>query len=189
MTQDRPTIYLDIDGCLNPVPFHPDSSSDWQFGPEFGHLGVDLDTLEPKCFLLNLSQEMARALEALECTIKWLTTWVKYDDKTAPIRRALGWDRMDSLDDLSHVVRRSDDNRWKLNSIRQVLAQPGAPVVWIDDELDRFLDGCVREELDPHHRLITLCPDLHVGITREALEVIKARLAARRFAAELRGRA
>jgi hypothetical protein len=170
----KPIIVLDIDGVLNTFVPVAERSADWKWDPEFRS---DRDSGR---FLLNLSTEMARALEKLG-ELRWLTTWIYNGDQANPnVGAHFGWNLplLDIVKDTTTPrvsIFERPDPWWKSNSIKKLCAEPGPPVVWIDDDIEWFLrDG--PQDLDPHHRLFCVCPDADVGITRAHIEMIKNHL-------------
>lgn len=159
---DKPILLLDVDGVLNPCPFDKNRSSDWAFEKTFR------STLASGGFNLNLSWEMGQALLGLGCEIVWLTTWIlDWDHANENIGRAFGW----AEKKVPEVTR---EQFWKILEVKRILAEPGPKVVWIDDDalnfLELFEDGA---DLDPHSRLLVVCPDSSVGLTKAHLQEIK----------------
>ena len=160
---DKPIILLDVDGVLNPCPWKPEDSPDWKFEPRWP------SSTESGAFPLSLSKEMGQALADLNCQIRWLTTWILTEDFANPeIGKRLGWDRLP----VCHIERRFSDNYWKPTAVQKILETEGPKVVWIDDDADYYaqvFDGIS----DPFGRLLIICPDSHVGLTRDHIDTIK----------------
>lgn len=161
----RPILLLDVDGVLNPVPFTTTWSSDWEFLPEF------ISSEESGMWPLNVSAEMAMAITDLGCDVRWLTTWG--DHAHDNIGAAFGW-RL--LPVVAQPDRRSFS--WKVKAATEILSEPGPPVVWIDDDIAEFACRTDFTTIDPHKRLITVCPKTNVGLTRSHISYIAERLQA-----------
>lgn len=162
---NKSILVIDVDGCLNPVPFDPAMSSDWKFEPTF------CSSQESGGWPLNLSREMGQTLTDLNCEIKWLTTWIlDADFANIEIGSALKWKR------LNHCPFKQQgftDIWWKPRAVKELLKDPGPKVVWIDDDINIFLQNFEIGELDPHNRLLAICPFPAIGITKNDIDVIK----------------
>lgn len=68
-----------------------------------------------------------------------------------------------------------ENRRWKPQAVFNFLRNPGGKVVWIDDEVDLFIADFIElgVDIDPHGRLLTICPECDVGLTREHIASIK----------------
>lgn len=161
----KPIIPLDIDGVLNPCPFNAERSKDWLFEPEFR------SSPESGRFLLNLSKEMGQALLDLDCHIRWLTTWILDEDQANPnIGAALGWPKLPIIPIAPHGP---SDFFWKPRAIKTLLENPGPKVIWIDDDINSFLQHFQPDVLDPHKRLLTIVPESDIGLTKAHINIIK----------------
>lgn len=175
---DKPIILLDIDDVVNAL--EPEENKDWWFDKDFRSDPASGN------FRLRLSQEMADALWALNCDIRWLTTWTQtVDFANLNIGRAFGWPKLPALSmrDLPFGGLGAGDNDWKQLWVREVCKDPGPPVVWIDDDANYFVrhlgDLGVKDGLkwlDPHGRLFIVCPKVDVGIRKDDIEKIRAHL-------------
>jgi hypothetical protein len=158
----KPIILLDVDGVLNPCPFKAEMSSDWKFEPTF---------TSKTGFKLNLSKEMGRAILDLNCNIIWLTTWILDEDFANPeVGVALGWDKKAT----AHIDESKTQFFWKTEKAREILSIPGSKIVWIDDDVNEFINMFKnRFDLDPHNRLLAICPDADVGLTKVHIDRIR----------------
>jgi hypothetical protein len=154
-------ILLDIDGVLNPCPFSTERSKDWVFDPEF----------VAKCFQINASCEMARALLDLNHPIEWLTTWCMYDDSA---NQHIGpCIRMPRLK--NNRTPYPDEGWWKLAVYNLKRLQFDGPIVWIDDDLAGAglpveYGKTAVDPLDP--ATLYVCPETDVGLTKAHIEAI-----------------
>lgn len=182
----RPILVCDVDGCLNPCPFNPTTTRDWVWEPQF-------TSDEPSgSFPLNLSREMADAITALNCDLRWLTTWGHHAHRNMGAR--FGWPQYPVAagpGDPGLVLPFGywkHTSLWKPRAVFDLLAEPGPPVVWIDDDIRGYLDinyeDLLGRELDPHDRLLAVAPVYDTGITRMHLEMVREWLAGRGFEAK-----
>lgn len=172
--ENAPILCLDVDGPLNPCPFSPERSKDWIFEPEF------VSTKASGRYRLNLSRQMANAISDLGCRIMWLTTWGRHAHANMGLH----------FDWISHPVLAErpepeytgmygwsavEDFMWKPSAMQKLLSNPGQKVVWIDDDIEWFLSEVNKKGivLDPHNRLLAICPESDIGITRAHIEQIK----------------
>lgn len=167
---DRPILLLDIDGCCNPVGLgHPDGTpfqppKTWQFEPRF-------ISDEPSGeFPLNLSKEMGQTILALDVDIRWLTTWTVNAHNN--IGKHFGWPKFP----VAGRPQGPRDFEWKPRAVKNLLAEDGPPVVWIDDDIPDFMRLLNCGENDPFNRLITVAPKTHRGLTRWHIKWIKLML-------------
>lgn len=163
---ETPIILLDVDGVLNPCPFdkHP-RGLEWKFEPTFRSCA------DSGGFPLNLSKEMGQALLDLKCEIRWLTTWIRDADlANKNIGSALGWERQRVC---AITLRGLSDYYWKPRYVKELLKDPGPRVVWIDDDADGYAQHFDEGELDPHNRLLIICPECDIGITHDHIDTIK----------------
>ena len=163
------TILLDIDGVSNPVRFLPQDSSDWQFEPSFK------STKASGGFTLNLSREMAAAILGLGCDIRWLTTWGHHAHFN--IGMHFDWINYPVLaepPESSGMYGGGSDWLWKPRAVMDFLKDPGDKVVWIDDDADDYVDHWQKHGLvlDPHNRLLVICPETNIGLTRDHIKRI-----------------
>jgi hypothetical protein len=160
----KPILLLDVDGVLNPISFSSTDSFDWKFEAPFR------SSEESGGWTLNLSKEMGQAIQSLDCEIRWLTTWIlDADFANAEIGSALGWERLA----LCPFVKHKSDPWWKPRAVKDLLQHPGPKVVWADDDINIFLQFFEDDELDPHNRLLAICPDPTVGLTKDDIDTIK----------------
>jgi hypothetical protein len=161
-------ILLDVDGVLNPIPFSASDSSDWKFESSF------ISSKPSGRYRLNLSREMGKAIEDIGARIHWLTSWhthahfnigLHFDWIDHPVlayppsQLGYGW---------SGYYGESEDRLWKARAVQRFLAEPGDKVVWVDDEADGLMAKFSNNagNIDPHNRLLIICPDEYVGLTR-----------------------
>lgn len=172
---NRPVIFLDVDGVLNP---NLDENPDWDFDALVSSEG----------FPLLLAPAMAAALWAISTDIRWATTWAHTEDKANPdIGAFFGWPTLPTPM-IGYPRRLGGGSMWaKVQVVKDELANPGPPVVWIDDNLGELmcLPQARSEAFDPHGRLILCEPDSADGLTRKDLDHIRVRLAIRGNEAEV----
>jgi hypothetical protein len=177
---ERPSILLDVDGVVNANRGH---TTEWAFEPQFR------SNKASGGYLLNLSREMARALESLNCDIHWLTTWAEHADANIATHFQEGTDF--NWRNLPVLANPNSDHlhfgayygaHWKPKAVMDFLAQPGPPVVWIDDDARGYMDMPWEHfgwTLDPHDRLLVVSPYHHTGISREDIATIREWLTGR----------
>jgi hypothetical protein len=161
---DKPLLFADIDGCFNPVPFRAVVSKDWKWERTFR------SNADSGGFNLNLSSEMGAAIESLGCDITWLTTWIVGQDHANPnVGKALGWELKPYP-----IIPEDPYIFWKVMYMKDVLAQPGPKVIWIDDEATEFSELFSDQwDLDPHNRLLIINPETDIGITKDHIDTMK----------------
>lgn len=160
----KPILLLDVDGVLNGLGGPEALCPDWKWNAPFH------SSLESGGFKLTLSREMGDAIRALDLDVRWLTTWREHANPEVGAR--LGWgllpvanreveqDRFGSL-----VI-----DRGKGHAAKVLLANPGPPVVWIDDDAPWI--GVAN--LDPHGRLVaTIQPDYLAGLSRAEIDRVR----------------
>lgn len=171
----KPLLLLDVDGVLNPCPYHPDRSRDWE------DFELYASSEESGRRALSLSKSMGQALLALECDIQWLTFWVRDADHANPeVGARLGWPTLP----VAPFELRLSDYVWKFSAVRRLLQEPGPALVWVDDNADTDLhwvrqSDVLWDRLDPHGRLLAVSPVTNAGLTKAHVEQIKDWLAAR----------
>ena len=179
----RPILLLDVDCVLAPSPFNRATTRDWLWEPP-----IVSDEISGG-FTLHLSREMAAEVVGLGCDIRWLTTWAH--DASRNIGAHFGWPE--------HPVAATPKSPgldlpfsywkhiplWKPRAAFDILANPGPPVVWIDDDIGTFLDlpyeSRLGRELDPHDRLLAIAPVYDTGITRAHIAEVREFLAGRGY--------
>lgn len=163
-------ILLDIDGVLNPSPFAPHDSPDWKFEPQLK------SSKASGGFTLNLSREMAGAILGLGCDIQWLTTWGHHAHFNVGMH--FDWINYPVLAEPPEsrgMYGGSTDWLWKPRAVMDFLKNPGDKVIWVDDDADYYVAHWSEHGLvlDPHNRLLVVCPDTDTGLTKAHIESIR----------------
>lgn len=159
MTQ--PIIFLDVDGVLNP---ETDANTDWSFTRVQSSWDIPL----------FLSHDMAAALWSISTDIRWATSWAHTEDCANPdIGAFFGWPKLPTPM-IGYPRRFGNGSMWvKAAVVRDELANPGPPVVWIDDDAEALYALGVP---DPHRRLILIDTDPKIGLTRLELDDIRVEM-------------
>lgn len=147
------TIYLDIDGVLNPFDYPP-AELPW---PDYKEHVVYAGGTR---FHLLLSQMMATALTELDAEIVWTTTW---QEDAETVGREIGIEGRDYLE-LGRT--------WKLGAIMNDLHDNPGPYVWIDDD---EVDAYSKDDLSRVHDFpqLAIRPYPNVGLTPGDIESIQ----------------
>ncbi len=115
---------------------------------------------------------MVAALESLPADVHWLTSWAQTANTV--LCPFIDWPPKRVLE--KRTVRRW----WKLVAVEEFLSCTSyGRVAWLDDDLDQYADEVqvsVGRFVDTD-RLLLICPDASVGLTREHLVAIRAFLA------------
>jgi hypothetical protein len=169
-------ILLDVDGVLNPDFFEAENCPDWVFEPKFK------SSKASGRYTLALSREMGKAIEDLNCQVHWLTTWGTHAHFNIGIH--FDWNNHPILAEKPPPIiepdgmygrREVEDHFWKPRAVKKFLLEPGPKVIWIDDDIEAFQERIAQNgmTLDPHNRLLTICPDELVGLTKQHLNLIR----------------
>ena len=158
-----PILLLDVDGVLNPIGqmLHPEAEANWAFNDVF----YSCD--ESGNWPLRISPEMGKAIRAFGCDIRWLTTWHDLAHKNIG-EPVFGWPKFPV-----QSYPRMSSSYWKLTAVRELLEEEGPHVIWLDDDIEQFMIGEELWELDPHNRLMTVCPNTAIGLTKDDIQKIK----------------
>ena len=106
-------LFLDVDGVVCPTAQRMDSDVD------------DFVGMQGRASVI-WSPRIVEALNALDVTICWLTTWEK--EANVYLAPAFGWDTKTVL------ARGEETLWWKLDALL-AYQDPAEPFVWIDDEI------------------------------------------------------
>lgn len=143
-------IVLDLDGVLIPFDGPHDGWGRWERSAERSDLVV--------------SREAVEAVEDLGAQVHWATSWAA--NANAVVSPFLGWPELEILE------KRTVPQWWKLGAVEAFLRRaPYGRVVWVDDDLDRYIDDIQARLAGPlaSGRLHLVCPDSAVGLTRSDL--------------------
>ncbi|WP_448320041.1 hypothetical protein [Streptomyces sp. CO7] len=143
---DRPLLYLDVDGPLNPyAAARPRPLPGYRARPVPG-------TLRARPWRLWLNPAHGPALLSLGFDICWATAWTAHANRhIAPVLGLPELPFVDFGDDLFRE--RPDGVHWKTAAIVEHAA--GRPFLWVDDEqsvLDElYVDACSPAPAALHH--------------------------------------
>jgi hypothetical protein len=163
MGQQRPILFLDVDGVIIPygAAAVPDSATVALTGPDTDN--PLLDRIDPA--------HGPRLLE-LECDLVWATGWL--DEANEVISPRVGLPRLPVLPwSVDDIGRAPAELHWKTRDL--ITFADGRPFVWVDDEI-RDAD---REWVAAHHAVPALLHhiDGHVGLTDSDIVTIEGWLA------------
>lgn len=182
---NRPLVLLDVDGVLNALR-DGDAWPDW----ESGHA-----VAEGHSFLIRWSPTVVSRVRRWTepADVRWLTTWGH--DANASLRHLVDLPELPvagTYDDHDDRVPPGADSHaeaapaapdpltgqwWKFDVVRRLVrAEPGRPLVWLDDDLAvaRPMATWVRENVAAS---LLVAPDPASGLTREQLDAVEAFLA------------
>ena len=136
-TPESPNLFLDVDGVLNAFELNVGNGVDG-----FDDFGVhevefEFEPGRPRLFRVRLSPTMGARIAQLAVNIHWATTWEhRADSAIAPL---CGLPR--GLPVLSPLDEDEEWHRdWKFVAVRRSVQRDPRPFVWIDDDVDLFLD-------------------------------------------------
>lgn len=153
-------LFLDVDGCLSPIPLQSTEWGDWVEYPR-----LDSPTPVPAA-PIYLSQKMADELAALPVERRWLTTWGEHaNTRLCPL---LGWESLYYSDPYSW----SNNVWWKLEVISAHIQVDGRPFIWVDDWLSDYLP-VLGERLQSAPRRLLISPESRVGVTPLHIEAMR----------------
>jgi hypothetical protein len=166
-----PTVFLDVDGVLNPFLFDVEYAS---FDDFIDHaITIDDHRGAGRRFDVCLSRTMGERVASLDADIVWVTTWEHHADTyIAPLcGLPTGLEVLTSPDDLD-----TWHGTWKLDAVQRAVADDPRPFVWVDDDLDIFgwgPDSARRWAADLPFETLLLAPDPRAGLTLGHIEAIE----------------
>ena len=190
-TARTPALLLDVDGVLNAISRKGDPSAwpDWQQGQARNRHGQ-----YPILYSPTVVASVRRWYDEGLAEITWLTTWL--DDANGELRNLLGLPAFPVLGapqyeraahpvagtyegppahaDLAgaHAASRLTGRWWKFDAVLEVVAaQPGRPLVWIDDDLR--VERAVRQWMEAHTTCLLVAPLTHVGLIPRHLRTVE----------------
>lgn len=169
MTPPPPVLLLDVDGVLNAV--RSDLPEGWQRGRFNG-------------YVLSWDPSVVARLRALHesgrVELQWLTTWTEMADRllAEPLHlpRGLRTHSREVLPTGYGGALGGLSGWWKLTAAQAVAAaEPGRPIVWIDDDLADQADD-TSEWIAAHGQVLVVAPQVTTGLTHAELDRIEAGL-------------
>lgn len=155
------TLYLDVDGVLNPSSPRFHHWNDWT--PHV--IDVNKDGGLVLRFNLHLSVEQGKAIwDAADGDITWLSTWNQDNLANREIGKRLNWTPLFTLPYMEHEP---DGRWWKWITLEN--AERPDRWVWIDDDLADFPDAA---KWASENGGLTICPDYAIGITPRHVDLI-----------------
>lgn len=167
MTEDRPVLFLDVDG---PIATIVDPANDYS-DPRVAWTMDDSIGIRYNPAVIGWINELAALAE-----IRWLTAWEK--SAAESLAPALGLPKFEVIRFKEH---RYKDLDWKHSAVlAQLIDEPARPVAWCDDEPE-YRDA--YEQLVPHalaHKVpfFIVRPTLSDGITEAHMIRLRRFLAA-----------
>jgi len=167
-----PVLFLDVDGVLNAISSKPDRQvwPDWQQADVTNRIGTF-----PIAWSPSVTRRIASWIERRLVTVVWLTTWL--DDASGALRETIGLPACAVLG--SHLA---DDpglpsgsvglGWWKADLVEEYLAaNPGAPFVWLEDDLQVMRP--LQARLNAEHDCLLIAPPSHIGLTPKHLQRVE----------------
>lgn len=160
----KPILLIDVDGVINFT-----GNSCWPVAKQAKVMH------EKRKYLITWSPVVVEKLnlwfDSGLAEIRWLTTWDKYaQDNLAP---ALGLRHFELARD---PVENIDKD---VAADRTVLAEPGRPIVWIDDDVSYYVRR-IRSNWMAKNTTLIVQPDTRIGLTPEQLATIESFLVSAR---------
>ena len=151
-------LLLDVDGVL--IPYGPPSD---EWGEWIRHHRRED---------LVVSRQMVAAIDALGADVYWLTSWSHTANSL--LCPFIDWPPKKVLE------KRTVKHWWKLGAAHELLtSSPYGRVAWVDDDLDQYrdeVDSKLGHLLDAG-RLLLVCTESSIGLTRRHIESIRDFLA------------
>ncbi|MFJ5958573.1 HAD domain-containing protein [Paenarthrobacter sp. NPDC092416] len=160
----RVSIYLDVDGVVN--PFGPSGVSDWGTEWSIADAGI-LDV----AFAPEAVEELNELARHPAARFVWLTTWerlapeylcpaIGLNGQDWPVLSSQGWDE--------------GPEWWKLVALQKDLAATGVErIVWLDDQLSQESDARSWAEYQ-QDSVLCISPDPRRGLSRRELAAVRA---------------
>ncbi len=182
----KPILLLDIDGVLNAIAknlaTHAWSEDDWITGEAQGNRFMwQIAASRSVCdFFRELHEE-----DLVE--IRWHTTWQHQAEGVAgilglptfPVHEAPEFKPGHWYSSVS-----PHDVWWKLPGVYRAVTE-GRPVIWVDDDIDSYVNGEQRARLlRQDNAVLLICPDHKCGLVQKDLDKIKEFLESFQFVAE-----
>jgi hypothetical protein len=167
-----PNLFLDVDGVLNALELDAGSGVDGFEDFNVHEVEFEFEPGRPRLFQVRLSPTMGARIAQLAANIHWATTWEHRADSAiaplcglphglpvlSPLNEAEEWD----LD-------------WKFLAVRRSVQRDPRPFVWIDDDIDFFVD----DDVTPREwaaKLATpsllIAPDTRTGLLPGQLDAV-----------------
>lgn len=171
MGHEPPVWLLDVDGVLNAVTKKPARNvwpaDQWLRGEatSTGHTWPIL-AAQPVVDFIRDVHDQGRA------EIRWHTTW---QDEAVAIEKLLNLPTFPVQDAPEWAVhlRGETEEWWKLGAVRRVVTEERRPLVWTDDDADRFqVPAADRALLASATPSLVLCPSPYTGLTPKHLRKI-----------------
>lgn len=188
----RPLLLLDVDGVLNAVSASPDPRvwPDWQHG---------CAVAGGRAWPITWSPSVVSAVEQWRsrADVRWLTTWGHHAN--AGLRALLGLRELPVAGTYADVDRplpagtpdgapepgaaahagvapaapdELTGRWWKFDIVRQLVrAEPGRPVVWIDDDLAGQRE--IRQWMEREAPCLLLAPTMSTGLRPDDLALVR----------------
>jgi hypothetical protein len=166
-----PRLFLDVDGVLNAFRFDVNLATFDDFTDHA--ISVEDQNGFRRTFDVCLSRAMGERIASLSTEIVWATTWEHHADTyIAPLCGLPSG--LDLLTDLSD--RGVWHGTWKFDEVRRLVNEDPRPFVWVDDDIDTFLNGSEsarRWAADLPIPNLLISPDPRSGLTHGHFDAIE----------------
>lgn len=170
-----PYFFLDVDGVVNAFAYEPSVLGFGDF--ECHEVAVDDGPGTPtRYFEVWLSRTMGARISMLHADIRWLTTWQGHAD--IEIAPRCGLPR--GLPVVESEGRGRTGLDWKFEAVRRTVETDLRPFVWVDDDLDLFVQAGVTPQAWADSlkvKSLLIGPDPRTGLMPGDLETIEVFIA------------
>ncbi len=171
-----PVLLLDIDGVLNACSKKPDRNV-WPAESWLDGKASDGRREFPILWSNNVADFIRRVDQEGRAEIRWHTTWQQEASAVAklldlpdfPVQEAPEWG--DYL--IRGRVKLHDDEWWKVGAALRVVEVEKRPLVWIDDDADRWnLPQATKDRIVAAAPALIVCPSSLCGLSPKNLRMI-----------------
>ncbi len=170
---EPPNLFLDVDGVLNALELDGGNGVDGFEDFEVHEVEFVFEPGRPRLFHVRLSPTMGARIAQLAVDIHWATTWEhRADSAIAPL---CGLPR--GLPVLSPRNEAEEwDLDWKFLAVRRSVQRDPRPFIWIDDDIDFFVDEDVTPRewaADLATPSLLIAPDAGTGVVPRELDAVE----------------